>query len=1040
MSAKKIKPRDMREEDKKRRKEKFQEKNIENEKSNTTNFDVDSFLLETAKKSVGTGKLKPKSSAKSIGLKSFFDMGNDQYLMTSFGKGNSAIREVEIKEDGSHKSLTVEKSFAVKNVKIDESGYPKNVEIGNTEDGRDSIEKKALVDMPRKAEDSLSGVRIKGYRKKVEKFYFEKNFNDNIHIQIAYNIMDIEKILAVHINNIIYTINNVFGFDGSKEDFIGYMSLKNSFNDFEAIGKGIKDIIGDKKKKNIISQYEKFQKIISDEKLFYFSSAFRKCDFYENKATEQDKIKESEIKKAYYLLCVLGETRQMIAHNNESYAFLYGLDNEECSLSYSEALEIISKIYSEKIDELNRLFVESSKNNLEIIFQVLGVNSDDDKYKTLKDYYNLVIRKEIKDSNKFGFSIRKIRELIRALIDEDNRINSVPISDEEKKLEIKLRRKINKVFDFIIYKYYDGNEKGFAITDQLRQCSNEMDKISVYAFAAKDVYENCKEQFSRALDKIKSFDSSKIEDEFFNNFNEKYAPDFDEFKISSDKACNFVKVIYAISLFIDGKEINELITTLINKFENINSFIQIIGEDNLYFKKEYKFFQSKCMDAANQLRTVNNFARMGKPAPEENETMINDAMSLLFAEERPYEELDEKLKRFITNNVIKSDRFAYLIRYSNPKNVKKLAANEAVVKFVINRMPESQINRYCEICGQNIGKGQPIERLIAVITGLANNGLSNSVDSLETENMKACVSLYLTVLYLIAKNLVLVNSRYFMAFHCLERDLDILGGADLCKKYGYETKNEKYAGDYAKCSCILSEIVISENEEIKGGKFKEYLTYTGKNIKYIGTDSDGNKSDIRKKYRNNVAHLNIVSTAHNHIEKIGKVSSYFSIYHYMMQKSLLHPNAKTNVYPEELKKYSNRIDKFGEYCKDFVKALNAPFAYNLPRFKNLSVESLFDMNEVVESEPLSTKQDAYSACLQKEKADLIPEGEILKGKVISVTKFGAFVLLDKYKVSGLIYDKEIKNKLKIGDKVKVKAGEPYDGKLSLLLIKKNELI
>lgn len=33
------------------------------------------------------------------------------------------------------------------------------------------------------------------------------------------------------------------------------------------------------------------------------------------------------------------------------------------------------------------------------------------------------------------------------------------------------------------------------------------------------------------------------------------------------------------------------------------------------------------------------------------------------------------------------------------------------------------------------------------------------------------------------------------------------------------------------------------------------------------------------------------------------------------------------------------------YTKDFVKALNSPFGYNIPRFKNLSIEQLFDRNE-----------------------------------------------------------------------------------------------
>lgn len=38
------------------------------------------------------------------------------------------------------------------------------------------------------------------------------------------------------------------------------------------------------------------------------------------------------------------------------------------------------------------------------------------------------------------------------------------------------------------------------------------------------------------------------------------------------------------------------------------------------------------------------------------------------------------------------------------------------------------------------------------------------------------------------------------------------------------------------------------------------------------------------------------------------------------------------------------IIRHKSYCKDFVKALNVPFAYNLSRFKVLSVDDYFDKN------------------------------------------------------------------------------------------------
>ena len=42
--------------------------------------------------------------------------------------------------------------------------------------------------------------------------------------------------------------------------------------------------------------------------------------------------------------------------------------------------------------------------------------------------------------------------------------------------------------------------------------------------------------------------------------------------------------------------------------------------------------------------------------------------------------------------------------------------------------------------------------------------------------------------------------------------------------------------------------------------------------------------------------------------------------------------------------YFSKVEKYGTCCRDFIKALNVPFAYNLPRYKNLSIDGLFDKN------------------------------------------------------------------------------------------------
>jgi len=44
-------------------------------------------------------------------------------------------------------------------------------------------------------------------------------------------------------------------------------------------------------------------------------------------------------------------------------------------------------------------------------------------------------------------------------------------------------------------------------------------------------------------------------------------------------------------------------------------------------------------------------------------------------------------------------------------------------------------------------------------------------------------------------------------------------------------------------------------------------------------------------------------------------------------------------------KYFEKLTKYKTYVMDMVKALCSPFGYNLPRFKNLSIEGKFDMHE-----------------------------------------------------------------------------------------------
>ena len=143
-------------------------------------------------------KHNKKSAAKALGLKSGLVIGDELYL-TSFGRGNEAKLEKKISGD------TVEKlgigAFEV--VERDESTL--TLESGRIKDktARPKDPRHITVDTQGKFKEDMLGIRSV-----LEKKIFGKTFDDNIHVQLAYNILDIEKIMAQYVNDIVYMLHN----------------------------------------------------------------------------------------------------------------------------------------------------------------------------------------------------------------------------------------------------------------------------------------------------------------------------------------------------------------------------------------------------------------------------------------------------------------------------------------------------------------------------------------------------------------------------------------------------------------------------------------------------------------------------------------------------------------------------------------------------------------------------------------------------------------------------------------------------------------
>lgn len=367
---------------------------------------------------------------------------------------------------------------------------------------------------------------------------------------------------------------------------------------------------------------------------------------------------------------------------------------------------------------------------------------------------------------------------------------------------------------------------------------------------------------------------------------------------------------------------------------------------------------------------------------------------------------DNNMRNFIINNVIKSNRFLYLVRYNNPKRSRKLASNKELVKFVLERISKDSsgiskiINRY--YVSVNAGKdGKPkdikeaekiplktkIKDLTDRIADMnfeqfedvkqkTSKPKNNSKEAKEEaqkvklenqkkERYKAVIGLYLTVLYLITKNLVKINARYTIAISCLERDTQFFGidirETDNRPKQPYITLAYNFVGTYV-------------ND--KGGHIKKSMQYIVNNDRFY------------REYRDMIAHLEAITFAYKYVSSYnenicaGKITSYYQLYHTILQLRLserlredpkkdlleeLEEKAKTEAkemkLPNMQKEYKGiwyrlyTTVKKGSYSKNLVCILNTPFAYNLARYKNLSLEYFFDKDKETISDNNETNKN-----------------------------------------------------------------------------------
>lgn len=310
----------------------------------------------------------------------------------------------------------------------------------------------------------------------------------------------------------------------------------------------------------------------------------------------------------------------------------------------------------------------------------------------------------------------------------------------------------------------------------------------------------------------------------------------------------------------------------------------------------------------------------------------------------------QKVSTFLMNNVINNNRFKYVIKYINPADINGLAKNRYLVKFVLSNIPEEQIDSYYKLFSNEEEPSceEKIKLLTKKISKLNFQTLfeNNKIPNVEKERKKAIITLYFTIVYILVKNLVNINGLYTLALYFVERDGYFY--KDIC---GKKDKKKSYNGvDYL----LLPEI-------FSGSKYREQT----KNLKlpkekdrdimkkYLPNDKDREGyNKFFRAYRNNIVHLNIIAKLSELTSNIDKdINSYFDIYHYCTQRVMFNYCKENNnivlAKMKDLAHIKSDCDEFSSkhtypFSSAVLRFMNLPFAYNVPRFKNLSYKKFFD--------------------------------------------------------------------------------------------------
>ena len=623
-----------------------------------------------------------KTAAKRVGIKSVIAYGAEKPAVTTFGKKSAAKLAYR---DGDVTPFDEEKKselggFNVTGVDEDTVDAERGIPGEGLVEASVANPVLDLMDESRKeyGQDYLM------LKDQLEELFFDEKFpGDNLRIQIIYNILDMQKAFGLYVNDVLYAVNNLQN--------TGRLLTDDDWTT-DVIGLGL----GKGRGREILES-------MSDA-LGFFGSAFKPIPKKPSDKTSrkyaEDKLKEREaiIAEDVAVLRILCELRQISAHfyckkNPRS----LWTSNENLKKVFKNEMSVVDANYKARAEKIDANFMSTSRANLVLLFNLLGAKTPEEKEKIAVDYYKFAIRKEGKN---LGVNLKKARELL---------LEKHYPAAKNKQFD-SYRGKLYTITDFIVYRMATEDDAFLEESVQkLRLTPSEEEKEKVYVGLAEAIWNAKKETVKKIFDirqqDIKNAAAQTLDD-----------VDLSAVTVSKENEFPVVKLLAFLCNFLDGKEINELLTTFINRLENVQALIDLARKLGMTvkFSKNYAVFNDGGLGAAGRiaerLRLLASIGKMDAGLDSLKLLFIRFAIQILGGARLSDEDVDayikenilvgkddpDKKKRsntfrnFITNNVIKSRRFVYLVRYTKADAARAVMKNGKIVRYVLARLLEKR--------------------------------------------------------------------------------------------------------------------------------------------------------------------------------------------------------------------------------------------------------------------------------------------------------------------------------------------------------------